>query len=196
MKNSFHCKTVNCEGWCEYEDDVNFFTCPICKEKNCLTCRAIHEDMNCKEYQDDLKLRVQNDADAKATIDRIEVSGITASCVIFRRLLEAYLEAMLLLSTIPHPGCQFCDYCVITIINLLLSTQQSLVISKTYRNILLWELSYLNFGVQIIIIKIIMPKDDKIIRSSQISKTKGISYCQILQRRELYVYNVATQSQF
>lgn len=40
-KNSFHCKTPNCEGWCFYEHGVNLFPCPICGGGNCLTCNVI-----------------------------------------------------------------------------------------------------------------------------------------------------------
>ena len=54
VKNSFHCKTPDCFGWCEYDDGVNEFKCPVCNHNNCLTCKAIHESMNCKEYQNQL----------------------------------------------------------------------------------------------------------------------------------------------
>ncbi|KAK3085646.1 hypothetical protein FSP39_006577 [Pinctada imbricata] len=66
-RNSFHCKTTDCQGWCIYEDAINFFECPICGKKNCLTCKAIHEGMNCKQYQEDIKLRAANDAAARQT---------------------------------------------------------------------------------------------------------------------------------
>lgn len=39
-KNSFHCKTADCKGWCIYEDNVNTFPCPACSKENCLTCRV------------------------------------------------------------------------------------------------------------------------------------------------------------
>ena len=71
--NSFHCRTANCEGFCFYEDEVNEFDCPLCTKRNCLLCKAIHEGMNCQEYQDDLKRRAANDAAAKATQDMLEV---------------------------------------------------------------------------------------------------------------------------
>ena len=71
--NSFHCKTLNCVGWCIYEDDVNFFKCATCGVKNCLTCQAIHENQNCKEYQEEVKLKAANDADARRTQEEIEV---------------------------------------------------------------------------------------------------------------------------
>ncbi|XP_042567640.1 ranBP-type and C3HC4-type zinc finger-containing protein 1-like [Cyprinus carpio] len=66
-ENSYHCKTPDCAGWCIFEDDVNEFTCDICNETNCLLCKAIHKGMNCKEYQDDLRIRAQNDDAALQT---------------------------------------------------------------------------------------------------------------------------------
>uniref|UniRef100_A0A0B7BCW6 RanBP-type and C3HC4-type zinc finger-containing protein 1 n=1 Tax=Arion vulgaris TaxID=1028688 RepID=A0A0B7BCW6_9EUPU len=70
--NSYHCKTADCHGWCVYEDLVNFFKCPVCKLENCLTCKAIHEGLNCKQYQDDLKLRANNDIAAKQTAEMLQ----------------------------------------------------------------------------------------------------------------------------
>lgn len=55
--NIFHCKTVNCEGNCQYEDGVNDFKCYLCNHVNCLICKAIHEGKKCKEYQDELALK-------------------------------------------------------------------------------------------------------------------------------------------
>ncbi|KAM5245710.1 ranBP-type and C3HC4-type zinc finger-containing protein 1 isoform 8-T8 [Ctenodactylus gundi] len=70
---SYHCKTPDCKGWCFFEDDVNEFTCPVCFRVNCLLCKAIHERMNCKEYQDDLALRAQNDTAARQTTEMLQV---------------------------------------------------------------------------------------------------------------------------
>ncbi|KAK1337358.1 hypothetical protein QTO34_001984 [Cnephaeus nilssonii] len=68
---SYHCKTPDCRGWCFFEDDVNEFTCPVCFRVNCLLCKAIHEHMNCREYQDDLALRAQNDMAARQTTEML-----------------------------------------------------------------------------------------------------------------------------
>ncbi|XP_055473966.1 ranBP-type and C3HC4-type zinc finger-containing protein 1 isoform X3 [Psammomys obesus] len=70
---SYHCKTPDCRGWCFFEDDVNEFTCPVCSRVNCLLCKAIHEGMNCREYQDDLALRAQNDVAARQTTEMLRV---------------------------------------------------------------------------------------------------------------------------
>lgn len=70
--NSFHCRTTNCHGWCYYEDEVNWFDCDVCQKRNCLTCKAIHDNMTCKEYQDDLKRRADNEDTAKRTQAMLE----------------------------------------------------------------------------------------------------------------------------
>ena len=71
--NSFHCQTVNCAGWCIYDDENNFFKCPVCNQTNCLTCKAIHTGQNCKEYQDELTIKAANDVAAKQTKKYLEV---------------------------------------------------------------------------------------------------------------------------
>lgn len=78
--------TPNCRGWCIYEDNVNTFRCPVCRILNCLTCRvsislfkrinisfkinlkAIHDGLNCKQYQERLKNNCDNNVEAKRTI--------------------------------------------------------------------------------------------------------------------------------
>ncbi|KPP69555.1 hypothetical protein Z043_111681 [Scleropages formosus] len=71
-KSSYHCATPDCHGWCEYEDTVNIFHCPVCRKHNCLLCKAIHEGMNCKQYQDDLTARAVNDLAARRTHDLLK----------------------------------------------------------------------------------------------------------------------------
>ncbi|KAM8757288.1 ranBP-type and C3HC4-type zinc finger-containing protein 1 [Acanthopagrus schlegelii] len=71
-EHSFHCQTPNCRGWCIYEDEVNEFPCELCNETNCILCRAIHNGMNCKDYQDDLRVRAENDLAAQQTKQMLE----------------------------------------------------------------------------------------------------------------------------
>ncbi|XP_041800215.1 ranBP-type and C3HC4-type zinc finger-containing protein 1 isoform X1 [Chelmon rostratus] len=71
-EHSFHCQTPNCRGWCIYEDEVNEFNCVLCGESNCILCRAIHDGMNCKDYQDDLRIRAENDQAAQQTKQMLE----------------------------------------------------------------------------------------------------------------------------
>ncbi|XP_030586030.1 ranBP-type and C3HC4-type zinc finger-containing protein 1 [Archocentrus centrarchus] len=71
-EHSFHCQTPNCRGWCIYEDEVNEFHCELCDETNCILCRAIHNNMNCKDYQDDLRIRAENDQAAQKTKQMLE----------------------------------------------------------------------------------------------------------------------------
>ncbi|KAM6454646.1 sharpin isoform 3-T3 [Liasis olivaceus] len=72
-QNSYHCQTADCPGWCIYEDDVNEFRCPICWALNCLVCKAIHEGMNCKQYQDKLQSQAHNDAAARKTSNMLKM---------------------------------------------------------------------------------------------------------------------------
>lgn len=43
IDKSFHCKTPDCRGWCIFEDNVNEFKCPVCKNTNCLTCQVKYD---------------------------------------------------------------------------------------------------------------------------------------------------------
>ncbi|XP_055545100.1 uncharacterized protein LOC129730091 [Wyeomyia smithii] len=67
LENTFHCKTPNCRGWCIYEDNVNQFKCPVCTIVNCLTCRAIHDGLDCKQYQDRMNSDCDTNTDSKRT---------------------------------------------------------------------------------------------------------------------------------
>lgn len=82
-EGSYHCATADCPGWCVYEDTVNVFHCPVCRKHNCLICKAIHEGMNCKQYQDDLAARAINDSAARRTTHLLQTlvqSGEAMHC--------------------------------------------------------------------------------------------------------------------
>lgn len=72
IENAFHCKTPNCRGWCIYEDNVNMFRCPVCSLTNCLTCQAIHDGLNCKQFQDQMQSDCGTNEDAKRTKEMLE----------------------------------------------------------------------------------------------------------------------------
>lgn len=72
IENSFHCRTPNCKGWCIYEDDVNSFKCPICQLENCLTCRVIHDGLNCQQYQTMMKNNVENNPENATTLTMLD----------------------------------------------------------------------------------------------------------------------------
>lgn len=74
--DSFHCKTPDCPGLCFYDDQINFFDCEVCHHQNCLTCKAIHEGQNCKQYQEDLRIKAGNDEAAKKTHEALQVSEV------------------------------------------------------------------------------------------------------------------------
>ncbi|UYV84293.1 RBCK1 [Cordylochernes scorpioides] len=73
LTNSFHCRTADCPGWCEVADpNVNTFPCPVCRHTNCLTCSAVHEGRNCRQYQDQLELDSASDPAARKTREYLE----------------------------------------------------------------------------------------------------------------------------
>ncbi|XP_061640290.1 ranBP-type and C3HC4-type zinc finger-containing protein 1 isoform X1 [Phyllopteryx taeniolatus] len=83
LEHTFHCRTPNCRGWCIYEDGVNQFHCQLCGQVSCIICRAIHEDMNCKEYQEELRIRAENDEPAQKTQQLLKLllqSGKAMNC--------------------------------------------------------------------------------------------------------------------
>ncbi|XP_053662674.1 uncharacterized protein LOC128711813 [Anopheles marshallii] len=67
IDNTFHCRTPNCRGWCIYEDNVNQFKCPVCRIVNCLTCRVIHDGLDCKQYQDRMNSDCDTNIEARRT---------------------------------------------------------------------------------------------------------------------------------
>ena len=73
MQNIFQCKTVDCNGNCQYEDGVNVFKCYKCQKTNCLNCKGIHEGMTCKQYQDDLALKALHDVNARKDKEALDV---------------------------------------------------------------------------------------------------------------------------
>uniref|UniRef100_A0A182K4J5 RanBP-type and C3HC4-type zinc finger-containing protein 1 n=1 Tax=Anopheles christyi TaxID=43041 RepID=A0A182K4J5_9DIPT len=67
IDNTFHCRTPNCRGWCIFEDNVNQFKCPVCRIVNCLTCRVIHDGLDCKQYQDRMNSDCDTNLEARRT---------------------------------------------------------------------------------------------------------------------------------
>uniref|UniRef100_A0A8C7K1S8 HOIL-1/Sharpin LUBAC thetering domain-containing protein n=1 Tax=Oncorhynchus kisutch TaxID=8019 RepID=A0A8C7K1S8_ONCKI len=55
-ENSYQCKTPDCAGWGIFEDEVNEFMCELCREQ-----LSPLQGMNCKEFQDDLRIRAEKD---------------------------------------------------------------------------------------------------------------------------------------
>ena len=76
--SAFHCRRPNCKGWwlldaMGLQDGQNLVTCPVCNTLNCTQCRMIHEGQNCREFQDDIRLRANNDQTAQATQEALDV---------------------------------------------------------------------------------------------------------------------------
>jgi len=81
-KNSFHCKTPDCAGWCFMSDNINSFKCPICKRLNCITCQAIHEGQDCKQYQRAMlnESQDENSIKTKKWIEGLITTGEALNC--------------------------------------------------------------------------------------------------------------------
>lgn len=41
IDKTYLCKTLDCKGWCIYDDGAVEFKCPICLSVNCLSCKVI-----------------------------------------------------------------------------------------------------------------------------------------------------------
>merc|ERR1719341_1900553 len=82
MANTFHCKTPDCGGWTIFDDDVNQFKCPLCNKVNCLTCQAIHEGQDCKQYQQKVLLDSmdENSRKTKIWMDDLIEKGEALNC--------------------------------------------------------------------------------------------------------------------
>lgn len=83
IENSFHCRTPNCAGWCIYEDNVNQYKCAICNLVNCLTCRVIHDGLNCAQYQDMVKNNLEGNPEnaiTKHMLDEMIKNGDAMNC--------------------------------------------------------------------------------------------------------------------
>lgn len=79
LPNTYHCRTRDCAGWCVYEPEVNVFRCPACLRTNCLTCRAVHEGLDCAAHQ----ARAHVDLEARGTRDWLQEAvarGEALSC--------------------------------------------------------------------------------------------------------------------
>uniref|UniRef100_A0A182ITK2 RanBP-type and C3HC4-type zinc finger-containing protein 1 n=1 Tax=Anopheles atroparvus TaxID=41427 RepID=A0A182ITK2_ANOAO len=72
IDNTFHCRTPNCRGWCIYEDNVNQFKCPVCRIVNCLTCRVVHDGLDCKQYQDRMNSDCDTNLEARRTKEMLQ----------------------------------------------------------------------------------------------------------------------------
>lgn len=72
LENIFHCKTLDCRGFVEFNPQSAFFPCPICDTVNCLKCQAVHEAKTCEQYQEDLKLDEMNNQNNQLTQKAID----------------------------------------------------------------------------------------------------------------------------
>lgn len=96
MTNSYHCKTPDCSGWCELDEDqagADVFKCYICKKQNCLDCKVIHEGISCSDY----KNRVVQDKNEKLSEDALKKmveSGEAMNCPSTFKLYKVQFYSM------------------------------------------------------------------------------------------------------
>ena len=64
-RDSFHCQTINCGGWCIKEPQLTMYQCEVCYKVNCVKCKSIHYPMTCAEYQHN---KVSNNQAHEATL--------------------------------------------------------------------------------------------------------------------------------
>jgi len=76
-KNSFHCLTPNCTGWCEAEENATFFWCPVCGKENCIKCKAFHPTSTCMQYKQ--KLEDDKNREIQKENERIGEAAVNAS---------------------------------------------------------------------------------------------------------------------
>jgi RanBP-type and C3HC4-type zinc finger-containing protein 1 len=68
--NAYHCMTKNCTGWVEIKS-IKMFMCPVCRNFNCVPCRAVHFPWyTCKQFTE--KRRREGKVENQMTEDMIE----------------------------------------------------------------------------------------------------------------------------
>jgi RanBP-type and C3HC4-type zinc finger-containing protein 1 len=69
-ESAFHCRTTDCPGIIDKDENLRGFTCQVCRKVNCIRCKAIHSGISCQEYQAKLK-RSTECSQSEATIKRL-----------------------------------------------------------------------------------------------------------------------------
>eukprot|EP00095_Tigriopus_kingsejongensis_P003996 maker-scaffold1031_size68893-snap-gene-0.22 protein:Tk03996 transcript:maker-scaffold1031_size68893-snap-gene-0.22-mRNA-1 annotation:"-type and c3hc4-type zinc finger-containing protein" len=77
----FQCRADDCEGWFFLDDDALEFKCPLCQGLNCVSCRAIHGGMDCKQYQEnEFDDKNPDSQKTMAWINDLKQSGEALNC--------------------------------------------------------------------------------------------------------------------
>jgi len=84
MKNSYHCKTPDCSGWCELDEEgqaeaATSFRCYVCKKDNCLICKVIHHGISCDDYKNRL-VQDNNELLSEEALKKMVASGECMKC--------------------------------------------------------------------------------------------------------------------
>lgn len=91
IKNPFHCKTLNCIGFCSIDLNPKTFNCPVCSMPNCIACNLIHKGQTCYSYRVELRRLALNAHREAADLEGIEElckSGDIMKCPRCKILLQ------------------------------------------------------------------------------------------------------------
>ena len=81
--DAYHCKTPDCRGFVEVDENLRGFTCEVCRVINCIGCKVIHTGKNCQEYQDELNpdgKRKRENAESETAIENLIASDQALWC--------------------------------------------------------------------------------------------------------------------
>lgn len=91
LGKTFHCKNSDCIGFCPLEENMKTFSCPICEKINCIECDAIHYNITCDMYKEELKkqaIKAEKERKEKEDIDLLIKAGAIMRCPRCNILLE------------------------------------------------------------------------------------------------------------
>jgi RanBP-type and C3HC4-type zinc finger-containing protein 1 len=71
IEDSYHCRTPNCAGWVILDNNVTTFECAVCRQINCIQCKAIHMGLTCLQYQDKLLGDLDRNEANKRTVEEL-----------------------------------------------------------------------------------------------------------------------------
>lgn len=87
IKNTFHCKTLNCPGWVEITSKrIKKFKCQVCEKTNCIPCDDIHDNLTCKQFLEQRK--TSNNMKTNLLIDKLKKEHIIKPCPECQVLIE------------------------------------------------------------------------------------------------------------
>jgi len=89
MANTFHCKTPDCPGWYELDENhnVRIFTCEVCQKENCIKHQVCHMNISCEDYENRL-VQNENDLKTESAVSKLIATGKAMRCPNCKIILE------------------------------------------------------------------------------------------------------------